>query len=249
MVNKSELIQGYRTFAEMNKCHHRLLKTAVVSQSALDIFKHWFAEGINAAVVHNVVETDNIKRLSKEDIMIQLSHNVINLCSVGRLTEVKSYDRLFQALARLVQLEYNNWHLYLLGKGELQNQLEKLANMLGIHDKITFLGYDINPYKYVAKMDLFVCSSLREGFSTAVTESIIVGTPVLTTRCSGMDEIIGNTNAGIIVDNSTNGLFDGLKQIFAHPECIERMHHEANARAIIFSKEYLIKQFEDFIEE
>ncbi|MBQ5900346.1 MAG: glycosyltransferase, partial [Clostridia bacterium] len=48
----------------------------------------------------------------------------------------------------------------------------------GISDAFTFIGYRKNPYQYITHCDLFVCSSYREGFSTAATESLIVGTPV-----------------------------------------------------------------------
>lgn len=60
-------------------------------------------------------------------------------------------------------------------------------------DTFTFLGYRDNPYKYVKKADLYVCSSRREGFSTAVTEALIVGTPVVSTNCSGAYELLGKT--------------------------------------------------------
>lgn len=60
-------------------------------------------------------------------------------------------------------------------------------------------------------MDLFVCSSRKEGYSTTITESIIVGTRVITTDCSGMDEILEDSGAGIIVENNEEALYLGLK--------------------------------------
>jgi glycosyltransferase involved in cell wall biosynthesis len=249
MENKSKVVQGFRSLNEMRKCHKQLLKTAAVSEYAASTFKNWFNEDIIVSAVNNVVENEDILNKSREPIDIELSQNAINICSVGRLTAQKSYDRIFQALASINQQGISNWHFYLLGKGELRSQLIDLANTLGISDKITLLGYDLNPYKYVAKMDLFVCSSLYEGYSTAVTESIIVGTPVLTTKCSGMDEIFGNTKAGIIVDNSTAALTDGLKTILSNSNLLTLMRQEANVRSDYFSKENTIKQFEKFIEE
>jgi glycosyltransferase involved in cell wall biosynthesis len=246
---ESKAVQGFRSLNEMRKCHKRLLKTAAVSEYAASTFKHWFNDDIVVSAVNNVVENDEILNKSKKPIDFELSHNVINICSVGRLTAQKSYDRLFNALASINQQGISNWHFYLLGKGELRSQLVELANTLGISDKITFLGYDLNPYKYVAKMDLFVCSSLYEGYSTAVTESIIVGTPVLTTKCSGMDEIFGDTKAGVIVDNSTEALTNGLREILSDSNILTEMRLEANSRSKYFSKENTIKQFENFIEE
>ena len=69
--------------------------------------------------------------------------------------------------------------------------MKRLADELGIADVVTLLGYQTNPYKYVAKCDLFVCASFAEGFSTAATEALIVGTPVCTVEVSGMKEMLG----------------------------------------------------------
>ena len=56
------------------------------------------------------------------------------------------------------------------------------------------MGYQTNPYKYLAKCDLFVCSSHSEGFSTAATEALIVGVPVCSVEVSGMREMLGENN-------------------------------------------------------
>ena len=71
---------------------------------------------------------------------------------------------------------------------------------------VTLLGYQTNPYKYVAGCDLFVCSSYAEGFSTAATEALIVGTTVCTVEVSGMKEMLGENNEyGIVTENSEEG--------------------------------------------
>lgn len=80
-------------------------------------------------------------------------------------------------------------------------------------DTFTFLGYRDNPYKYVKKADLYVCSSRREGFSTAVTEALIVGTPVVSTNCSGAYELLGKNNEyGIVTENNEDALYEGIKK-------------------------------------
>ena len=96
-------------------------------------------------------------------------------------------------------------------------------------------------------MDFFVCSSLQEGYSTAVTESIVVQTPVLTTDCSGMREIFGDTDAGIIVQNSENGLFNGLRKILKDKNLRDRSKQAAILRSGYFSTKNLIAEFESFI--
>ena len=76
-----------------------------------------------------------------------------------------------------------NHHIYILGIGEDEDKINKYIKENNLQDTYTLLGFRDNPYKYVVKCDLFVCSSLREGFSTAVTESLVVGTPVVSTLC------------------------------------------------------------------
>ena len=74
----------------------------------------------------------------------------------------------------------------MFGIGEEEGSLKKAAQNLGVENTFHMVGYRINPYKYVKNCDLYVCSSHSEGFSTSVTESLIVGTPVVATLCSGM---------------------------------------------------------------
>ena len=73
------------------------------------------------------------------------------------------------------------------------------------------MGYKENPYKYLAKCDLFVCSSYSEGFSTAVTEALILGIPVVTTYVSGMTELLGDNEYGIITSNDEISLYEAIK--------------------------------------
>ena len=54
----------------------------------------------------------------------------------------------------------------------------------------------------MTQSDLFVCSSISEGYSTAVTEALILGLPVVTTDCSGMNELLQGEKYGIITENS-----------------------------------------------
>ena len=96
-------------------------------------------------------------------------------------------------------------------------------------------------------MDFVVCSSIREGYSTAVTESIILQIPVLTTECSGMREILGDTKAGIIVENSTEGLVDGLRKVLTDASLRHECKLAAIERSKFFSKERTLDQFEKFI--
>lgn len=237
----------YRSGEELKQCYNEFNGVAFVSDKARDAFRDDYAISLpTMKTVHNVIDSDEIKQKANESIDY-LDYTKINICSVGRLSSEKGYDRLLEILGELKDEKIINWHLYLLGAG---NEMEKLMGMsekLNIKGHVSFLGFDPNPHKHVKMMDLFVCSSFTEGYSTAVTESIILGTPVLTTDCSGMSEILGESGAGMIVENSNEGLHKGLKDILTHPEKITKMKEQAKIRSNFFSPDYSIREFESFI--
>lgn len=241
----------YRSTDEMIRIYSSYDKIAFVSKGAEDSFNRIFGTLIDSSkynVVHNVNNFDQIKELSTEDIPITLEKNVVNLCSIGRLCGQKGYDRLIKSLGRISNNGITNWHLYLLGSGPEYDSLRAIAETFNISKKITFLGFQTNPYKYLAKMDFFVCSSTKEGYSTAVTEAMILGIPILTTNCSGMDEIIDQSNAGLIVGNSEVDLENGLMNIItldATDLC--QYKHNALLRGTELANINCIDEFESFV--
>jgi glycosyltransferase involved in cell wall biosynthesis len=191
-----------------------------------------------SSTIYNVVEPDEIRNRSKEEITdCSFNADEFNLISVGQFREVKAFDRLIRITKRLQESGINA-HLYLLGKGALRDSYVHEAARLGILDKVTIIGFRENPYKYVAKADLFVCSSLHEGFSTAVTESLIVGTPIVTTSCSGMEELLGSDGEyGIITDNDEQALGDTLLRLIPDTDRMQALRDATKRRAIDFSKQ------------
>ena len=237
----------YRSLGEAKRAYHRFNKVLFVSEATKEVFLTktcW--DNVSCDVCHNVVNTNEIKVLSEEPVDIQLLPSTLKLCSVGKLTYQKGYPRLIRILGELKPNIPKDWQLYILGDGN-QKQLiqhEILANSLENH--VFLLGYHKNPYKYVSKMDIFICASFNEGYSTAVTESIVVGTPVITTNCPGMSEIFGDSDAGIIVENSDDALKNVLEKLLTDKIDIATLKVNARKRSNYF-EESKVKEFEDAI--
>lgn len=247
-ADKQKFLHAYRSESEMMRCYRNMDGVAFVSQTALNTFQQLtFWKKDNLKVVNNVLEVDTIINNSKKTCSLP-NGNKVNFCSVGRLFYIKAYDRLIRVLGTLYKEGVRDWHFYLLGQGEERENLERLTSDLNLKDNITFVGYDNNPHRYVTKMDFFVCSSLTEGYSTSVTESVILHTPVITTDCSGMSEIFGDSGCGMIVENSEEGLLNGMRQMLTEPDLVKKMRQCAIERSKFFSKERCIQQFETFIE-
>lgn len=239
---------SYRTTKEFKNCLAKFAKTVAVSCTVKKDFENIIPLEQDVEVIYNTLEVDNIRRKAKEEVDIQIKKDAINVFSIGRLTKVKGFDRLISAHARLVKEGYN-LNLYILGQGELLNQLQKLAHELGVSESIHFLGFHANPYKYLGRADLFVCSSRREGLSTAVSEALILGVPVVSTNCSGTLELLGENNEfGIVVDNSREGVYLGLKQMLQEKETLLHYRVAAQNRGKKFSTKSTVKAVEDLFD-
>ena len=112
---------------------------------------------------------------------------------------------------------------------------------------MTLWGFQTNPYAYLKHCDLFVCSSVSEGYSTAVTEALILGLPVITTDCSGMNELLLNGKCGVITENSEDALYLGLKNILEHPDLLGYYKHQAQDRGKDFSLLNLLSPIEKIL--
>lgn len=206
---------GFRTKKAADKAYRSFDKIVCVSGTVKEVFeKSAGTDYGNTCVLYNTNETAQIIEKSAEPVDdVVFEKDTVNVCSVAKLMYSKGYDRLVRVHKRLTD-EGIKHHIYLLGIGEMKEELEKYLSENGLTDSFTFLGYKDNPYKYVAACDMYVCSSRREGFSTAVTESLIVGTPVVSTLCSGAVELLGENNEyGIVTENSEDGIYDGMKKM------------------------------------
>lgn len=105
------------------------------------------------------------------------------IISVGRLDQQKDYVTLLEAFAIL--LKEVDSRLLILGDGSQRSLLEKKIKTLNLGNNVKLPGFVENPYKYLAKSDLFVLSSIYEGLPTVIIEAIALGLPLVLTDCPG----------------------------------------------------------------
>jgi glycosyltransferase involved in cell wall biosynthesis len=199
-------------------------------------------------ILYNTNETERILELAKENVdNFENMGEEVKICSVGKLIPVKSFDRLIRVHKRLLDAGYDH-NVYLIGKGSEKENLQKLVATLKLQDSVHLIGFRENPYAYVSKSDLYVCSSIREGFSTAVTEALVLGVPVVTTECSGMKELLGENNEyGIVTENSEDGLYEGLKAMLSNPELRASYKEKAKERGKRFGREQTVQAVEEML--
>lgn len=236
---------AFRNVMHEETCYRRFDKVFCVSEDVRKAFEEKYA--CSAHVLYNPIDSKEIERKSTLYDVESLAGCHIEMVSVGRMVEQKGFDRLINIIARL-KADGFNFGLKLIGDGILRDQLAEQAERMKVNDIIDFVGFTENPYPYVAKADLFVCSSVTEGFSTAVSESVILGTPVITTKCAGMEEIFGDSKCGLIVENSEEALYKGLKSIMENPEILSLYTEECLKRKPFFEIENTVSKVLSAIE-
>lgn len=236
---------AFRNYNEALKCYKKFDKTICVSDFVKKDFSSIYNLNNPIEVLYNTNETNQIINLSEESLDIPFKKEEINIIGVGKIIPNKGFDRLARIHKKLINEGYLI-HTYILGVGNQQKEIEEYLRKNKLSNTYTFLGYQTNPYKYVANADLFVCSSHAEGFSTAATEALIVGTPVVTTRVSGMEEMLGKNNEyGLICDDDDKKLYKSIKSLVSDNELRKYYKQKAKERGAFFSKERTVKAVEN----
>lgn len=146
-------------------------------------------------IIYNGISQDIIDYPEQEE---KLRRNKIEqIITVGRLTEQKGYSYLLQAIS-LVK-DSVSVHVLFLGDGPDKKYLLEQIDVLHLNTIVKLLGFHENALDYMSKSDLFVSSSLWEGFPTVILEAMALGLPVIATDVSGSRELIKNNVTGLLV--------------------------------------------------
>lgn len=237
---------AYRSRKEEESVYSRFDSVPVVSKSVYASMKSLYPKLETLLVVHNPIDEKFICSQSAA-FKAKFPSAAIKLVSIGRLESQKGYDRLLPIVKRLVDEGYD-LSLTILGDGSQRQSLESYIGANGLSERVSLLGFQSNPYPWLVGADLFVCSSRSEGYSTVVTEALILGLPVITTDCAGMDELLGSGRCGMIVDNDDEALYNGLKSLVANREKIDENRSLVSECGKDFNLQSLMSQIEKLID-
>lgn len=246
---KERAASSFRSYGESLKCYQRFDRTICVSDTVRQDFLSIYPLEKPIDVLYNTNESAQIVESALELIPTDtFPDGEFKMVGVGKILANKGFDRLARIHKRLKDDGYPV-HTYILGIGPQKEEIEQYLQCNALMDSFTFLGYQTNPYKYVSKCDLFVCASHAEGFSTAATEALIVGTPVCTVEVSGMKEMLGeNDEWGIVTENDEEALYRGIKRLLDEPELLAHYKEKAAECGKMFSTENTVRAVEEMLE-
>jgi glycosyltransferase involved in cell wall biosynthesis len=159
----------------------------------------------------DIINPEMISTMAEEHKVDDFDKSVTNILTVGRLATVKSYDTAIE-VARLLRQSGYNFKWFVIGEGPERKKLQELINKYDLNNYFILLGKKLNPYTYMKNCDIYVQTSIKEGFGLTVCEAKILKKPIVCTNFPTAKEIINNNEDGLIVEHSVDSIYLGIKR-------------------------------------
>ncbi|MCD5968455.1 glycosyltransferase [Riemerella anatipestifer] len=165
--------------------------------------------------IYNPLDTQEILNKSKVE---ELPKPMLpTFVSVGTVFPQKGFDRLLKVHKRLLE-EGLPHRVQIIGDGYDFDNIQNLKTELVIDDTVDMLGFTDNPYPYFKNADFYILSSRYEGYPTVLFEAITLRKNIIATEVSGVREMLLDGDLGLIVDNSEEGIYHGMKKALTNPQ-------------------------------
>ncbi len=196
--------------------------------------------------INNPIDIDSVVRAAGEIPTIQLAHPSVIMS--GRLTRQKGYPDAIHAWRQVLK-KVPDAHLYILGEGTERESLENLIRNLSLEDSVTLLGFNPNPHNIVRQADVFLLTSLWEGFGNVLVEAMVVGTSIVATDCpSGPREILKKGECGkLVMTGSHIAIAEGLATLLIDIDLRKKYAVLARQRAVDFNVNKISELYLDMI--
>ena len=198
----------YRSFNEFR----------VVSNKALDSFIEQMPELKPLSLEEpNVVSREQCRAMAEKGDGYDDGFDGIRIVTLGRLSEEKGQDIIPEIAARLKSYGYS-FRWYLIGDGELRGIITEKAKQFGCEHEICLLGTKANPYPFLKDADIYVQTSVHEGFCLALSEARAFDLPVISTDCAGAHEQLEGIQDCRIVSRKTDDISKAVAYTIEHVE-------------------------------
>jgi len=231
-----------RVFAAVTRFFYARADAVVVTSEGVaeDLVANYQVPRSTIRVLHNPVDLEAIVAAAAQPVEhgdVAEEHPLV--VAAGRLAGVKNYPLLLDAVAALSP--QTPVHAWILGDGVERARLEQHVAERKLGWLVTFLGFQPNPWRFIARADVFVLTSTYEGFGNVLIEAMACGTPVVATRSPGTVEIIEHGSNGLLVDHEPNAVAGAIASLIADRQLRDRL--VAHARESV--RHYALPQVAD----
>lgn len=179
---------------------------------------------------HDIAEFN--KRMEEESPFPAPPGKIVIICP-ARLAFIKGHKILLQALAKLKQQRID-WVCWLVGDGNLRNELKTMTRRLNLEKQVIFLGAQKKIPAILKQADFCVLPSLQESFPYAIIEAQTAGKPVIVTDAGGLPEAVIHGHTGLIAQKgNSESLYLNIKELVEN----QHLRNTIATNAQILSKE------------
>lgn len=215
--------------------YRRYCRIFCISEGTKKAIEEWQPKVAGKTVVVN-----NGVDLNFDQMPTATCNDIPVIVSIGRLHPSKNYETALRALATLNDLDF----VYkIAGAGAKETDLRKLAIELGLENKVQFLGYVDSPAELLASSDIFLITSLWEGFGLAAVEAMNAGLPLIASKIAGLKEVVG-PDCGVLVDPSSSAeIAEAVRNLLQDKNKRTQMRLPSFERARLFSAEKMVSNY------
>lgn len=210
--------------------------------NSLETFKSLpsFINKNKKVIIHNSIDDIKLAKYSNDLGKINIKKRKLVFGTVCRLVDFKNIPLIVKSFEKIIFIHKIDASLIIIGAGPLETKLKNLVNMLNLSDRVEFTGLlnRDNVYERVRGFDVFVVSSLYEGFCNAMVEAAAIGVPLIVSNIPTLREVLGGfQNASFFESNNLDELTN-LMRFFSSAENYEMINKKA-----INAKKYVLKNY------
>lgn len=195
----------YESYKKINK----IITVSRNTQDSVSKIRKEYKDKVD--LLFDIVDPDMINQMANEHEVNEFDQSFINIVTVGRLVTAKGYSNAIET-ARLLKQSGYKFKWFGIGEGPERKKLQELINKYKLNDCFMLLGKKLNPYPYIKNCDIYVQTSIKEGFGLTVSEAKILRKPIVCTNFPTAKEIINHNVDGLLVEKNIDGIYKGIKK-------------------------------------
>lgn len=232
------------------------------SRGTVEALQNYYGIKSKFTVVKNPVDINKIQQLMMVPVEETLNFEKFTFLNVAAFRPEKNQQLLIDVIAQMKHLDFQ---MIFIGKGPQMEAMKQKVDDLQLDEKIIFINFTENPYKYMHKVDCFLLSSFSEGFPNVLLESMVCGLPIISVDCKvGPRELLApgtsyNTVIGedkfelakfgiLTAPNSTTSMIAAMKWALLNPEKLKEFKEKTVENSYKFEIENVCNEFSEIFD-
>ncbi len=238
---------NFFTFNEEKEYYSKFDNIVCVSQKCLKSFKNIFGFEEKLKLIYNVLNKslENYDKIHFKNVFNDLKDPKI-IC-VGRLEKEKGVERLLRIFAQEIEKFNYCGSLIFLGEGSLKSYLKEFVTKNSLENNVKFIDFKENVADYILSSDYVIVPSYSESFCLVLSESICLGKVCISTSNGGGNEILKDGECGLIVENSDDGIREGIVRILSGENLNLIYQNNMSKWSVNFKSDFILKKINDLL--